>query len=87
MTAALRDNGMAVSIGTNTYGKGLVQDFFYLSDGSGIKFTTDQYFTPNGEAINGVGIAPDIEVEFDYDAYMEDGTDNQLDAAIEYLEK
>ena len=87
MTAALRDNGMAVSIGTNTYGKGLVQDFFYLSDGSGIKFTTDQYFTPNGEAINGVGIAPDIEVEFDYDAYMADGTDNQLDAAIEYLEK
>ena len=87
MTGALRDNGMAISIGTNTYGKGLVQDFFFLSDGSGIKFTTDQYFTPNGTAINGVGIAPDIEVEFDYDAYMADGTDNQLDAAIKYLEK
>ena len=87
MTGALRDNGMAITIGTNTYGKGLVQDFFFLSDGSGIKFTTDQYFTPNGTAINGVGIAPDIEVEFDYDAYMADGTDNQLDAAIEYLEK
>lgn len=87
MTGALRDNGMAISIGTNTYGKGLVQDFFFLSDGSGIKFTTDQYFTPNGTAINGVGIAPDIEVEFDYEAYIADGTDNQLDAAIEYLEK
>ena len=87
MTGALRDNGMAVSIGTTTYGKGLVQDFFYLSDGSGIKFTTDQYYTPNGTAINGVGIEPDIEVEFDYDAYMADGTDNQLDAAIEYLQK
>ncbi len=87
MTGALRDNGMAITIGTNTYGKGIVQDFFYLSDGSGIKFTTDQYFTPNGTAIHGVGIAPDIEVEFDADAYIEDGTDNQLDAAIDYLEK
>jgi len=87
MTGALRDNGMAVTVGTNTFGKGLVQDFFYLSDGSGIKFTTDQYYTPNGTAINGVGIAPDIEVELDYEAYMEDGTDNQLEAAIEYLEK
>ena len=87
MTGALRDNGMAISMGTATYGKGVVQDFFYLSDGSGIKFTTDQYFTPNGTAINGVGIAPDIEVELDVDAYIEDGTDNQLEAAIEYLEK
>ena len=87
MTGALRDNGMAITIGTNTYGKGVVQDFFFLSDGSGIKFTTDQYFTPNGTAIHGVGIAPDIEVEFDYDAYIADGTDNQLEAAIEYLEK
>ena len=87
MTGALKDNGMAISIGTTTYGKGLVQDFYYLSDGSGIKFTTDQYVTPNGTAINGVGIAPDIEVEFDYDAYIEDKIDNQLDAAIEYLEK
>ncbi len=87
MTGALKDNGMAITLGTTTFGKGIVQDFFYLSDASGIKFTVEEYLTPNGTAINGVGIAPDIELEFDYDRYMEDGTDNQLEAAIEYLEK
>ena len=86
MAGALKDNGMAITIGTNTFGKGIVQNFYYLSDGSGIKFTTDQYYTPNGTAIHGIGIAPDIEVELDYDAFLEDGSDNQLDAAIDYLE-
>jgi len=85
MTGALKDNGMAVSLGTTTFGKGLVQGFYYLSDGSGIKFTTDEYLTPNGTAINGVGIEPDIELEFDYDLYVSEGTDNQLEAAIDYL--
>ncbi len=87
MVGALRDHGMAVSLGTTTFGKGVVQDFFYLSDASGIKFTTEEYLTPNGTAINGVGIEPDIEVPFDYDLYIEDQTDNQLEAAIEYLKK
>jgi carboxyl-terminal processing protease len=86
VAGALRDNGMAITMGTNTYGKGIVQNFYYLSDGSGIKFTTDQYYTPNGTAIHGIGIAPDIEVKPDLDAYKEDGTDNQLNAAIDYLE-
>ncbi len=87
LTGALRDNGMAITMGTRTYGKGLVQNFYYMSDGSGIKFTTNQYYTPSGAAINEVGIEPDIEVVLDYEAYLEDKTDNQLDAAIEYLEK
>ncbi len=87
VTGALRDNGMAITLGTTTYGKGVVQDFFYLSDASGIKFTTEEYLTPNGTAIDGIGIEPDIELEFDYDRYLEDGYDNQLEAAIEYLEK
>ena len=86
VAGALRDNGMAVTLGTTTYGKGIVQNFYYLSDGSGIKFTTEQYFTPNGTAIHGVGIEPDVELEFDYDRYMEDKTDNQIEAAIEYIE-
>ncbi|MCR4791556.1 MAG: S41 family peptidase [Lachnospiraceae bacterium] len=86
MTGALRDNGMAITLGTNTFGKGVVQDFFYLSDASGIKFTTEEYLTPNGTAINGVGIAPDIELDFDIDRYMEEGIDNQIEAAVQYLE-
>ena len=85
LVGALKDHGMAISMGTTTFGKGVVQDFFYLSDASGIKFTTEEYLTPNGTAIDGVGIEPDIVVEFDYDRYIEDKTDNQLEAAIEYM--
>lgn len=85
LAGALKDNGMAITLGTTTFGKGLVQDFYYLSDGSCIKFTTNQYYTPSGAAINGVGIVPDIEVEFDTDMYYDTGVDNQLEAAIEYL--
>lgn len=87
LTGALRDSGKAISLGITTYGKGLVQDFYYLSDGSAIKFTTNQYFTPKGTAINEIGIEPDIELSFDYEAYLENETDNQIEAAIEYLEK
>ncbi|MBP1585016.1 MAG: S41 family peptidase [Lachnospiraceae bacterium] len=86
LVGALKDHGMAISMGTTTYGKGVVQDFFYLSDASGIKFTTEEYLTPNGTAIDGVGIEPDIVVEFDYESYVKDKTDNQLEAAIEYME-
>ncbi|MBP3753741.1 MAG: S41 family peptidase [Lachnospiraceae bacterium] len=86
LTGALKDSGKAISIGTTTYGKGLVQDFFYLSDGSCIKMTTNEYYTPSGTAINGVGIAPEIEVMLDIEQYYE-GIDNQLQAAIDYLEK
>ena len=87
LAGALKDNGMAITLGTTTFGKGRVQDFFYLSDGSCIKFTTNSYYTPSGAAINGVGITPDIEVEFDGDLYYDEGIDNQIEAAIEYLEK
>jgi len=87
LAGALKDNGMAITLGTTTFGKGLVQDFYYLSDGSCVKFTTNSYYTPSGAAINGVGIVPDIEIEFDGDLYYDEGIDNQLEAAIEYLEK
>lgn len=87
LTGAMKDYGKAISVGTNTYGKGVVQSFISFSDGTAMKLTTEQYFTPNGTAIDGVGIAPDIEVEFDSDAYYaeENPTDNQLDVAVEYL--
>jgi carboxyl-terminal processing protease len=86
LTGALQDHGMAVSMGTKTYGKGVVQSFVELEDGSGLKLTTDQYFTPNGRAIDGQGIEPDIEVEFDSDSYYaDDSYDNQKAEAVKYL--
>ncbi|MCR4896532.1 MAG: S41 family peptidase [Lachnospiraceae bacterium] len=88
LTGALQDHGVAVSMGTKTYGKGVVQSFVELKDGSGLKLTTDQYFTPHGRAIDGEGIAPDIEVEFDADSYYaDDSYDNQKAEAIKYLKE
>ncbi len=86
LTGALKDYGLAVSIGTNTYGKGIVQSIYPFSDGSGIKITTSRYYTPNGICIHETGIAPDIELEFDSELYYgEEGIDNQLEYALEYL--
>ena len=86
LTGALQDHGKATIMGTTTYGKGIVQSFISMSDGSAIKLTTEQYFTPNGRAIHGTGIEPDIVVEFDADAYYaDDSFDNQKYEAKKYL--
>lgn len=88
LTGALRDYGKATVIGTNTFGKGIVQTIRALSDGTGMKFTTSSYFTPNGECIQGKGIAPDIELKFDSELYYgEEKRDNQVEYAIDYLKK
>ncbi len=87
LTGALKDYGMAITMGTKTYGKGVVQTFATFEDGSGLKLTTEKYYTPSGVCIDGEGFQPDIEVEFDSEAYYaEESFDNQLDAAIQYLE-
>ena len=68
-------------MGTTTYGKGVVQTVKDLGDGSALKLTISNYYTPNGININGVGIEPDEEVEL-----KENGKeDNQLQKAIEVL--
>ena len=86
MSGAVRDYGLGTLIGTNTFGKGIVQTIIPAADGSGIKLTTSRYYTPKGECIHGVGIAPDIELEFDGDRYYSDEAyDNQLEYAIDYL--
>lgn len=88
LTGALRDYNKATIIGTNTFGKGIVQTIMPLNDGSGMKFTTSSYFTPNGECIQGKGIAPDIELKFDSELYYgEEKRDNQIEYAIDYLKK
>lgn len=88
LTGAIKDHGVGTVMGTTTYGKGIVQKIIQLSDGSGIKLTTSAYFTPHGNNIHGTGIEPDVEVEFDAEAYYgEESTDNQLEEARKFLEK
>ncbi len=64
LTGALQDYERATIIGDKTYGKASVQSVIPLVDGSAVKLTTAKYFTPNGRAIHGIGIEPDIKVEF-----------------------
>lgn len=79
-TGALKDHGKATVVGTKSFGKGIVQEIYPLHDGSAIKFTVADYYTPNGVNITGEGITPDIEVEAN-----SNGEDNQLDVAIKTL--
>lgn len=86
LTGALKDYGLATVMGTNTFGKGIVQTIYPFADGSGVKITTSRYFTPKGVCIHGEGIAPDIVVEFDSEKYYgEEKIDNQLEATLDYL--
>lgn len=89
LTAAIKENNSQVTVvGTNTYGKGVIQTIFNLTDGSGIKLTTSEYYTPNHNVINKVGIKPDIEVEFPEEENLytvEQEKDTQLRKAIELL--
>jgi carboxyl-terminal processing protease len=63
LAAALRDHGRAKVVGLPTYGKGTVQTFFDLDDGSGLKLTTARYYTPKGNSLESKGIVPDVTVE------------------------
>lgn len=86
LAGALKDHEVATLVGTKTFGKGIVQSIFPLSDGSAVKLTTSKYYTPNGNNIHEVGIVPDVKVELDQ-KYKEmekptDKDDNQLQTAI-----
>jgi len=63
LAAALRDHGRAKLVGAPTYGKGTVQTFYDLDDGSGLKLTTARYYTPNGNLLESKGLIPDVPVE------------------------
>ena len=91
-SGALQDYGKAVIVGTQSFGKGIVQSVIpIMYDGSGVKLTSSRYFTPNGVCIHGTGITPDVVVE------LEEGLekinielrdhDNQIDAAVEEVKK
>ncbi len=89
LSAAVKENNENVTIiGKTTYGKGVIQTIYNLTDGSGIKLTTNEYYTPKHNIINKVGIKPDIEVEFPKEENLysvEEAKDTQLQKAIEVL--
>lgn len=86
LAGAIKDYGKGTLIGTTTFGKGIVQRILPLTDGTALKLTISSYFTPNGNNIHGIGIEPDIECEFDSDAYYNEGVDNQLQRAQQEIE-
>ena len=85
LAGAVKDYGIGTLVGTTTFGKGIVQRIISLSDGSAVKLTVSNYYTPNGNNIHKIGIEPDIEEKFDSEAYYNDGVDNQLNKAIEIM--
>lgn len=88
---AVQDYGIGTIVGTTTYGKGVVQSVRKLQDGSAVKLTVSNYFTPKGNSINKVGIKPDVEVKLDTELLnQKDITheeDNQLQKALEVIAK
>lgn len=89
LTGALKDNEKATIVGTTTYGKGVIQTIHQLTDGSGLKITTNEYYTPNYNKINKIGIEPNIEVElpkeYENALVIPKDKDTQLQKAIELL--
>ena len=87
MTAAMKDYGVATIVGKKTYGKGVYQSIYPIPDGSAVKVTSGRFYSPNGVCFHQLGIEPDVDVELDVDAYLEDETDTQLNKAIEVLKE
>lgn len=86
---AIKDYKYGTLVGTKTFGKGIVQSIFPLDDGDALKITTAKYFTPNGNYIHGVGIEPDVKLEYEYSGKTDEAYDmkydNQLQKAIEIM--
>ena len=89
LAAALEDSysNSVIFVGKTSFGKGLVQQTYDLSDGSMAKYTSARWLRPNGECINGIGLSPDYDVDFSY-IYNEAGeviSDTQLQKALEVI--
>ena len=89
LAAALKENNKATIVGEPTYGKGVIQELITLSTGAGLKITTEEYYTPNRNKINKVGIQPDYEVKLPEEVKnlysIEEQEDTQLKKAVELL--
>jgi len=84
LVAAVKENEKAEIVGDKTYGKGVIQELIYLSNGGALKVTSAEYYTPNKNQINKVGIEPNHKVVFDYKNLEKD---EQLEKAIEVLKE
>lgn len=87
LAGALQDNGRAKVVGEQTFGKGLIQSLFDLSDGSGLAVTVAKYETPNHRDIHKLGITPDLKVPLEPITFSQIGTaaDSQYQAAVDLL--
>ena len=88
---AVQDYEVGTIVGTTTFGKGVVQALYPMSDGSAVKLTVSKYYTPKGKNIHGEGISPDIKVKLNPELFNETELtreeDNQLQAAVQSLEE
>ncbi len=84
LASAIKESYKGFVVGTNTYGKGTVQQTMNLEDGSMIKYTIENWLTPNGNWINEVGVTPTNVIELDESYYQNPipENDNQLQEAI-----
>lgn len=90
LSAGIQDNEVAPVIGTQTYGKGVIQQLDQLVDGSAVNLTILQYYSPKGHVIHEVGIRPDEVVELLPEDFSPEGAllvDRQLDRALEILKQ
>ena len=89
LAAALKDNKRATLVGKTTYGKGLIQELITLNTGAGLKITIEEYYTPNRDKINKIGVEPHYEVELpesvESEYLVKEDEDTQLKKAIEIL--
>lgn len=88
---AIQDYGLGELVGTTSFGKGIVQNVYKLTDGSAVKLTVSKYYTPSGRNIHKTGIEPDVVVELNEDlkqqVTIEKAEDNQLQRAIEVVKE
>jgi carboxyl-terminal processing protease len=85
-SGAIQDSGVGTIMGTKTFGKGVVQTIFPLSDGSAVKITTARYLTPHNRDINHLGISPDVAItENKHPQFGTPAKDDQLQHALQYL--
>lgn len=85
LAGAVKDYEIGTLVGTQTYGKGIVQRVIMLSDDTAMKLTVSDYYTPKGNNIHGIGIEPDVICEFEAEPYYENDYDNQLEKAKQIL--
>ncbi len=85
LAGALREHGVATLVGTQSFGKGSVQELVNITDDTSLKVTIARWLTPKGNSISNGGLTPDVVVKLDEEAYKKDKTDTQLNKALEIL--